>query len=145
MIFSSTASVANAQSATYAYITNQQDNTVSVIDTATNTVTATVNVRNQAYGVAVTPDGTEVYVANDKENTVSVIDTDTNTVTATVSVGNLPKAFGQFIGSIPVSEAEIDETEQTEDIPTGSQENKGTVQTGNLDYFRRYPDLERQA
>jgi YVTN family beta-propeller protein len=108
-------------------------NTVSVIDTTTNTVIDTVNVGTKPYGVAVTPDGTEVYVANDKENTVSVIDTDTNTVTATVSVGNLPKAFGQFIGSIPASEAEIDETEQTEDIPTGSQENKGTGQTGNTE------------
>ncbi len=39
-------------------------NTVSVIDTATNNVTATVTVGSGPYGVAVTPDGTKVYVAN---------------------------------------------------------------------------------
>ena len=39
------------------------DNTVSVIDTATNTVTATVPVGSYPIGVAVTPDGTKVYVA----------------------------------------------------------------------------------
>jgi YVTN family beta-propeller protein len=58
-----------------------------VIDTATNTVTATVNVGVGPYGVAVNPDGTKVYVANLMSNNVSVIDTATNTVTATVNVG----------------------------------------------------------
>ena len=57
------------------------DNTVSVIDTATNTVIAprspsAVN----AHGVAVTPDGSKVYVTNERSTTVSVIDTATNTV-----------------------------------------------------------------
>ena len=65
-------------------------NTVSVIDTATNTVTATVNVGSDPVGVAVNPDGTKVYVTNSDGNNVSVIDTATNTVTATVNVGNGP-------------------------------------------------------
>ena len=43
--------------APFAYITNYGDNNVSVIDTATNKVTATVDVGNGSYGVAVTPDG----------------------------------------------------------------------------------------
>jgi YVTN family beta-propeller protein len=73
-----------------AYITNLNDNTVSVIDTATNTVTATVPVGNFPNGVAVTPDGARVYVANVLDDTVSVIDTATNTVTATVTVGMFP-------------------------------------------------------
>jgi YVTN family beta-propeller protein/beta propeller repeat protein len=75
---------------TYAYITNSGDNTVSVIDTATNTVTATVNVGSNPLGVAINPAGTNVYVANDYDNTVSVIDTATNTVTDTVNVGAAP-------------------------------------------------------
>ncbi len=73
-----------------AYITNLSDNTVSVIDTASNTVTATVPVGNFPNGVAVTPDGAHVYVANVFDNAVSVIDTATNTVTATVKVGLIP-------------------------------------------------------
>jgi len=73
-----------------AYITNLNDNTVSVIDTASNTVTATVQVGKFPNGVAVTPDGAHVYVANVLDGTVSVIDTATNTVTATVTVGMVP-------------------------------------------------------
>jgi YVTN family beta-propeller protein len=61
-----------------AYITNAIGNTVSVIDTATNTVTATITVGNSSHGVAVTPDGSKVYVATDAfPNGVSVIDTAT--------------------------------------------------------------------
>jgi YVTN family beta-propeller protein len=75
---------------TKVYVTNSDKNTVSVIDTATNSVTATVNVGNNPYGVAVTLDGKRVYVANSGINTVSVIDTATNKVTATVNVGDNP-------------------------------------------------------
>ncbi|MGA5824234.1 YncE family protein, partial [Kitasatospora sp. NPDC094028] len=71
----------------HAYVTNEGDNTVSVIDTVTNTVTATVVVGTGPFDVAVTPDGLHAYVTNNGDNTVSVIDTVTNTVTATVVVG----------------------------------------------------------
>ena len=71
------------------------DNTVSVIDTATNSVTATIVVGDYPSGVAVNPSGTSVYVANYyisyNEGTVSVIDTATNSVTATIPVGKGPK------------------------------------------------------
>src|SRR2546422_84433 len=58
-----------------AYITNFNDNTVSVIDTDTNRVMATVPVGSFPNGVAGTPDGARVYVANQGDGTVSVIDT----------------------------------------------------------------------
>jgi YVTN family beta-propeller protein len=84
------------------YVSKDGNNTVSVIDTATNTVRATVTVGGYPYGVAVNPDGTKVYVPNNFDNTVSVIDTSNNTVTATVPVGGSPCALGQFIGGQPV-------------------------------------------
>jgi len=59
-------------------------------------------VGSQPWGVSVTPDGKIVYVANYGSNTVSIIDTATNTVTATVLTDNLPTAFGQFIGNVPI-------------------------------------------
>ena len=68
----------------FAYITNYGDDTVSVIDTATNTVTATIPVGHCPFGVAVLPDGSAVYVTNSGVGTVSVIDTTTNTVTDTI-------------------------------------------------------------
>jgi YVTN family beta-propeller protein len=64
--------------------------TVSVIDTATNIVVATVPVGVDAHGVAITPDGTHAYVTNQFGDNVSVIDTATNTVVATVAVGSFP-------------------------------------------------------
>ena len=84
-----------------AYISNQGSNSVSVINTATNAVVATVGVGTNPSGVAVTPDGTRAYVANTGSNSVSVINTATNAVVATVAVGNLPIAFGKFIGPVP--------------------------------------------
>jgi YVTN family beta-propeller protein len=38
------------------------------------------------------------YISNQGSATVSVIDTATNTVAATVPVGDIPVAFGMFIG-----------------------------------------------
>lgn len=74
----------------FAYITNRNSDTVSVIDTATNTVVATVGVGDYPHAVAVNPAGTRVYVANTNANTVSVIETASNTLVATVGVGATP-------------------------------------------------------
>ena len=46
--------------ASFSYISNSNNNTVSVIDPATVNVVATVNVGVSPQGLAVTPDGTTV-------------------------------------------------------------------------------------
>ena len=74
----------------YAYVTNSGGTTVSVISTATNTVTATVTVGSEPVGVAVTPNGAYAYVTNYGSKSVSVINTATNTVAATVTVEDEP-------------------------------------------------------
>jgi YVTN family beta-propeller protein len=79
------------------YVASLADGIVSVIDTATNTVSATIPVGVFPEGVAVKPDGSKVYVANVNTGTVSVIATATNTVIATIPVGFGPVAFGVFI------------------------------------------------
>ncbi len=76
--------------APFAYVANYNSNNVSVIDTASNTVAATVAVGSNPYAVSVNLAGTRVYVTNLNGNSVSVIDTTTNTVTATVAVGGNP-------------------------------------------------------
>jgi YVTN family beta-propeller protein len=63
---------------------------VSVINTATNTVTATIPVGSNPTGVAVTQNRSKVYVANQGSNTVSVIKTKDNKVIATIPVGSSP-------------------------------------------------------
>jgi len=79
-----------AQAQTFAYVTNRGSNSVSVIDTASNTVVATIPVGAFPEGVAITPDGTRAYVTDFVSNTVSVIDTATNTVVVTIGVGLFP-------------------------------------------------------
>ncbi|MDC8011030.1 beta-propeller fold lactonase family protein [Tahibacter soli] len=76
---------------TRAYVANADNNSVSVIDTATNSVVATIPVGNLPSAVAVRPDGARAYVANFGSDNVSVIDTATNTVTTTIAVGNGPR------------------------------------------------------
>jgi YVTN family beta-propeller protein len=72
-------------------------NSVSVIDTEKNVVSATVPVGNGPEGLAVTADGTKVYVANIWDYNVSVINAATNEVSTTIPVGVNPQAFGIFI------------------------------------------------
>ncbi len=64
----------NALAAPRALITNSGDNTVSVIDTATDQVIATVNVQAAPTGVAVDPSGTKGYVVNSGSQSISVVD-----------------------------------------------------------------------
>jgi YVTN family beta-propeller protein len=85
------AGVAVTPNGAYVYVISAGSNSVSVINTASNTVTATVPVGSVPAGVAVTPNGAYVYVTNSGDNTVSVISTASNTVTATITVGSGPQ------------------------------------------------------
>jgi YVTN family beta-propeller protein len=71
---------------------------VSVIDTTTNTVVATIPLSSAKtpapIGIAVTPDGSKVYITNQAADSVSVIDTATNTVTATIPLGGTDNPIG---------------------------------------------------
>src|SRR5258706_9980560 len=83
--------VAVNPSRTRAYVVNANpgdDDTVSVIDTSTNTVVGSpILVGTAPFGVAVHPDGSLVYVANSGSDNVSVISTASNTVVATIDLG----------------------------------------------------------
>ena len=74
-----------------AYVVNQRDNTVSVVDPSTNLVTATIPVTTNPFGAGITPDGSEVWVLHASRQ-IDVISTATNTVVGTFGVamsGNL--------------------------------------------------------
>jgi YVTN family beta-propeller protein len=92
---------AGTQAAGKLYVTNfgtsGTGNTVSVIDTATNQVTATVTLPAPAVGpqaVAMNPDGTRVWVGSTQAKTVSVIDTSTNAVVKTLPLSTEPGFIG---------------------------------------------------
>ncbi|TMI71035.1 MAG: YncE family protein [Bacillati bacterium ANGP1] len=89
ILFLIATSAITAGAAPFAYVANLGGG-VSVIDTASNTVAATVQAGIGPQGVAITPNGAFAYVANFTSNDVSVIDTATNTVVATVPVGAGP-------------------------------------------------------
>ncbi len=82
--------VAVSPDGSLAYIANNASGTVSVIDTAANTVINTIPVGTSPFGVAVSPDGASAYVTSLSGGTLSVIDTATNTITATIPVGGSP-------------------------------------------------------
>ncbi len=63
---------------------------VSVLDTTTNTIVATIPVRTRPFLAAVTPDGKRLYVPNHDSGTISVIDTSTRKVTKEISVAPNP-------------------------------------------------------
>ena len=65
---------------------------MSVIDTATGVVSASIDVGGQPAGVAITPDGRHAYVTGTVplDGTVWVIDTATGVVSATIPVGPNP-------------------------------------------------------
>jgi YVTN family beta-propeller protein len=74
-----------------AYVTNFEDNTVSVIDTGNHRLLATISGFTSPLGLAMTPDGSKVYVANGTTpGTVSVINTFTNRIATTITVGGDP-------------------------------------------------------
>jgi YVTN family beta-propeller protein len=79
------------QAQPFAYVTNSNSGSVSVIATTTNTVVATVGVGDRPVAVGITPDGSRAYVANSNSNSVSVINTASNTVVATVAVESFPQ------------------------------------------------------
>ncbi len=85
-----------------AYVTNNGgDKTVSVIDTASDTVTATVPVSGVPVGIAVSPNGSKVYVtmtAGFVDGFVTVIDASTNTVSKNIKLPNASAALVDPLG-----------------------------------------------
>lgn len=88
-----------ASAAPYAYITNLSDNTVSVIDVATNGYISKIPLGTgvKPYGVAISSDGTRVYISNQTSKTISVIDALTvpsnPSVINTISLPNTPSGL----------------------------------------------------
>jgi len=67
-----------------AYVSNNDDDTVSVVDLGSGIEDVVVPVGNEPRGLDITPDGAHVFVANRFGNSVSVIRTSDDTVIATI-------------------------------------------------------------
>src|SRR4051794_39047158 len=74
-----------------AFVANNGDGSVSVLDLATDTVVgAPLTIGGGPAAVATSPDGQRVYVTNDSGTTMTVLDAVTGGVLATVEVGASP-------------------------------------------------------
>ena len=72
------------------YVANLFDNTVSVIDTGSESVIATLNVGNDPLGVGINTSNGDIYVANSGSNSVTVFDSTNTLVTTIAAVGTKP-------------------------------------------------------
>jgi len=71
-----------------AYVTNSGADSVSVIDGATDTLSATVHVGSYPQALAINTVTNKIYVANNFDHSVTVIDGATN-ATSTIQVGKV--------------------------------------------------------
>src|SRR5688500_13079510 len=71
---------AAAEAGPLGYVGNYNSDSLSVIDTGTDTVVDTITGVIDPYGIALTPDNTRAYVTNLGPRTVTVVDLTTRTV-----------------------------------------------------------------
>jgi len=79
--------------ATLAFATNQKANSVSVLDTQTHKVVATLATGSEPAGVTVSPDNQRVFVSNPGDGTVSIFTVRNLTHSKTLKVGPGPLAI----------------------------------------------------
>lgn len=75
------------------FVTNEKDDTVSVIDGASNKVVATIEIGARPRGIGVAPDGSEVYVAISEDNAIAVFDPNTFEILRRFDSGDDPETF----------------------------------------------------
>ena len=75
------------------WVTNELDDTISVIDTDTLEVIRTVETGQRPRGITFSPDGTVLYVCASDSDAVQVIDPDTGEVLHELPSGEDPEQF----------------------------------------------------
>jgi YVTN family beta-propeller protein len=78
----------------YALVTNNEDNTVSVIDVATFTVTDTVDTGKGPHGFRISANSQKAFIANMGEDTISVLNLETMKEENRITVGAAPVTTG---------------------------------------------------
>ena len=72
------------------YITNRLSNEVSVLDTSSNTVVATIPIGYGPQGITIKQDGSRAYTADSDSDWVSIVDLTSNSVVKTIPAGDGP-------------------------------------------------------
>jgi PQQ-dependent catabolism-associated beta-propeller protein len=100
VLLSLASSCARKPAGSLAYVSNERDGTITVIDTKTDSVIDTIKVGARPRGIRISPDGRRVYVAlstpsgkayAEADNRIAAIDVESNKVVATYDVGSDPE------------------------------------------------------
>lgn len=115
----------------FAYVTNGNSNTVSVLDLVNLRADRTLRVGDNPTGIAANPRRNEVYAVNTKSGTVTVIDAASNRVLSTIGVHRQPyfisvdaaggRAYVANSGSNSVSVIDLDRRREIAAVGTGEE------------------------
>lgn len=76
-----------------AYVSNEKDDTISIIDLDTMTVTDTIDVGERPRGIILSKDYSKLYICASDSDTVQVMDLATNTIIKELPSGEDPEQF----------------------------------------------------
>ena len=84
---------ASILSADIIYISNEKDNTLSVIDSYSNKVVKTIEVGQRPRGILLNKDKSLLYICASDDDTVQILDTKTNKIIGDLPSGDDPEQF----------------------------------------------------
>ena len=84
---------ASPASAYMVYVSNEKDNTVTVVDSTTMEVVKTINVGQRPRGITISHDGKLIYLCASDDDTIEIIDTATLEIVGTLPSGPDPELF----------------------------------------------------
>src|SRR5450755_289714 len=87
------ATALSALAAPFAYVSNEGSASVSVIDTATDKVTATFNVGGKPRGIALSADRKRLYLSDQTGNAALIIDASNGTLLGRTALGSSPEGI----------------------------------------------------
>jgi YVTN family beta-propeller protein len=76
-----------------AYVSNEKDNTVTVVDTTTMQVVKTIKTGQRPRGITISHDGKFVYLCASDDDAIEIIDTATSEIVGTLPSGPDPELF----------------------------------------------------
>jgi PQQ-dependent catabolism-associated beta-propeller protein len=84
---------ASPASAYMVYVSNEKDNTVTVVDSTTMEVVQTINVGQRPRGITISHDGKLLYLCASDDDTIEIIDTATHEIVGSLPSGPDPELF----------------------------------------------------
>ncbi|MCA1493947.1 YVTN family beta-propeller repeat protein [Ensifer sp. NBAIM29] len=87
------ASMSVPASAYMVYVSNERDNTVSVVDSTTMEVVRTIDVGQRPRGITISHDGKLIYLCASDDDTIQIIDTASYQIVGTLPSGPDPELF----------------------------------------------------